>query len=110
MKREELEKFVGKVVCLDLVNHERPVGRLVEITEDGHAVIKNPFAYVPVQVGTTMQVQAISYAAPLFDVKKISVSLDHIIARLDVPTQMEQAYVRETSGVITETKPSIIVP
>ena len=110
MKREDLEPFVGKIVCLDMVNRERPVGRLLEITDDDHAIIKDPYIYVPVAVGSGMQVQAVSYAAPLHDMKKIRVHLDHIVMTLSLQAQMEQAYIRQTSGVITDTKPSIIVP
>lgn len=109
MRREDLADYVGKVVCLDLVNHERPVCKIVEVT-DTHVKVKNPYAYVPVVVGSGMQVQAFSYAAPLFEVKELDIELHHVIARLDVQPQMEQAYIRQTSGVITETKPSIIVP
>lgn len=109
MKREKLEEFVGQVVCLDLVNRERPVGRIAELTEDG-LVLKNPYVYVPVPVGNGMQVQALTYAAPLFDVKELEIPYDHILSKFDVPPQMEQAYIRQTSGVITESKPSIIVP
>lgn len=110
MKRNQLEKFIGKIVCLDLVNRERPVGRLTEITQDGDVILKNPYIYVPVPVGQGMQVQALSYAAPLYDVKEIRLELSHIVTRLDLNPQMEQAYIRQVSGVITETKPSIIVP
>jgi hypothetical protein len=109
MLRKDLEGFVGKIVCLDLVNRERPVCRIVSVT-DTHVKIKNPFIYVPVQVGTSMQVQAISYAAPLFEVKELDIELQHIVSRLELQPQMEQAYIRQTSGVITDTKPSIIVP
>jgi hypothetical protein len=110
MKRNELEKFIGKIVCLDLVNRERPVGRITEITEDGTVVLKEPYIFVPVPVGNGMQVQALSYAAPLFDVKEIRVHLSHIVLKLELQAQMEQAYIRQTSGLITESKPSIIVP
>ena len=107
MKAKDLEPFVGKIVCLDLVNRERPVGKLVEVTDE-YAVMKDPYVYIPVPVGQSMQVQALSYAAPLFDIKKLTIGLAHIIARLDVQAQMEQAYIRQTTGL--ETKPSIIVP
>lgn len=109
MKREKLEDFVGKVVCLDLTNRERPVGRITELNDYG-VVLKNPYVYVPVPVGNGMQVQALTYAAPLFPVKELEIGYEHIVARLDMPAQMEQAYIRDTSGVITETKPSILVP
>jgi hypothetical protein len=109
MKREDLESFVGKIICLDMTNHERPVGRLLEVT-DTHVVLKDPYIYVLVPAGNGMQVQALSYGAPLFEVKRLSLEFEHIIMRLDVTPQMEQAYIRQTSGVITETKPSIIVP
>lgn len=109
MKRSDLEPFVGKVVCLDLVNRERPVAKLTEVTDD-HVVLKDPYIYVPVPVGQSMQVQALTYAAPLFDVKTLTVALDHIVTRLDVQGQMEQAYTRQTSGLITDGKPTIIVP
>lgn len=110
MNREDLEPFVGKIVCLDLVNRERPVSRLLEVTDE-YVVLKDPYIYVPVPVGSSsMQVQALPYASPLYDVKRLQVSLDHIVVRLDVQPQMEQAYIRETSGIVTETKPSIIVP
>jgi len=109
MRRDELEEFIGKIICLDLVNCERPVCRLLTVTDD-YVVLKDPYIFVPVSVGNSMQVQAVSYAAPLFDVKKLQVSLDHIMARLDVQPQMEQAYIRQTSSIVTETKPSIIVP
>jgi hypothetical protein len=109
MKREELDEFIGKIICLDMVNRERPVARLLEITDD-HVVLKDPYVYVPVPVRDTMQVQALSYASPLFDVKMLKVALEHIVARLDIQPQMEQAYIRQTSGIVTETKPSIIVP
>ena len=109
MKREELEEFIGQIVCLDLVNRERPVGRLLEVTDD-HVIMKDPYVYVPVPVGSGMQVQALSYASPLFDVKKLKVALEHVVLKLDVQPQMEQAYIRQTSGIVTETKPSIIVP
>lgn len=109
MKYDELKDFVGKIICVDMINRERPVCKLVELTET-HAVLKDPYAYVPVAVGAGMQVQAFSYAAPLFDVKEIRVPLECIIMLLDVPPQMEQAYIRQTSGILTETKPSIIVP
>ncbi len=110
MRKEELVPFIGKIVGLDLVSGERPVAKLIEITDDGHAVLKDPYIYIPVAVGTGMQVQALSYAAPLFDVKTIRVALEHIMLRLDLQPQMEQAYIRQTSGIITDTKPSFIVP
>lgn len=109
MRYEDLADYVGKVVCLDLVNRERPVGKITEVT-DTHVTMKNPYIYVPVPAGNSMQVQALSYAAPLFDVKEIEIELQHVVTRLDVMPQMEQAYIRQTSGVITDTKPSIIVP
>lgn len=109
MKREDLDEFVGKIVCLDLVNRERPVAKLLEVTDE-YVVLKDPYIYIPVPVGNSMQVQALSYAAPLFDVKTLTVGLEHIIARFDLQGQMEQAYIRQTSGIVTETKPSIIVP
>lgn len=109
MKQSDLEPFVGKIVCLDLVNRERPVAKLIEVTEE-YAVLKDPYIYVPVPVGQSMQVQALTYAAPLFEVKQLNVALEHIVARLDVQGQMEQAYIRQTSGLITDTKPTIIVP
>ena len=109
MKRKDLEPFLNKIVCLDLVNRERPVAKLLEITDE-YVVLKDPYIYVPVPVGQSMQVQALSYAAPLFDVKKLTVALEHIVARLEIQTQMEQAYIRQTSGLVTESKPSIIVP
>lgn len=110
MKRSELEPFVGKVVGLDMVNRERPVCRISELTDDGYAVIKDPVAYVPVATAAGMQVQGISYAGPMFEVKKLRVAFEHIVAILDVPAQMEQAYVRHTSGLVTEAKPKFIVP
>lgn len=110
MKREELEPFLNKIICVDLVNRERPVAKLVGLT-DTHATLKDPYIYVPVPVGNTgMQVQALSYAAPLFNVKEITVELQHIVMRLELEGQMEQAYIRQTAGVIAPTKPSIIVP
>jgi hypothetical protein len=109
MKREDLEQFVGKIVCVDMVNRERPVAKLLEVTDE-YAVLKDPYIYIPVPVGNSMQVQALSYAAPLFDVKKLTVGLEHIIALLEVQGQMEQAYIRQTSSIVTETKPSIIIP
>jgi len=110
MKRIELEKFVGKVVALDMVNRERPVCRITELTDDGYAVCKDPVIYLPMPTPNGMQVQGISYAGPLFEVKKLRVAFEHIIAVLDVPPQMEQAYIRHASGLVTEAKPKIIVP
>ena len=110
MKRSELEPYVGKVVALDMLNRERPVCRILELTDDGYAVCKDPVIYLPVPTGAGMQVQGISYAGPLFEVKKLRVAFEHIVAILDVPTQMEQAYIRHSSGLVTETKPKIIVP
>ncbi len=110
MRREDLQAYVGKIVGLDLINRERPISVLLEITDDGYAVLKNPYIYIPVPVGTGMQVQALSYAAPLFEVKTIRVALEHIMMRLDLQPQMEQAYIRQTSGIITDTKPSFIIP
>lgn len=109
MQRKDFEPLIGKIVCLDMINRERPVCRVAEVT-DTHVKIKNPFVYVPVTVGSNMQVQAFSYAAPLHDVKELTVEYQHIIGLLEIQPQMEQAYIRQTSGVITETKPSIIVP
>ncbi len=110
MERKDLESRVGKIVCVDMVNRERPVCRLIELTLDGYAVFKDPLVFVPVAVGQNFQVQALSYASPLFEVKKLKVALDHIIALIDVPAQMEQAYTRHTSGLVTDTTPKIIVP
>jgi hypothetical protein len=110
MKRAELEPLVGKVVALDLVSRERPVCRITKITDDGYIVIKDPVVYVPVPTASGMQVQGISYAGPLFEVKVLRVAFEHIVAILDVPEQMEQAYIRHSSGLVTETKPKIIVP
>jgi hypothetical protein len=110
MKRNDLENFVGKVVCLDLTNRERPVGRLIKIRDDDVAILKNPLIYVPIPVKDGMNVQALTYAAPLFDVKILNVELINIIDRIDLPSHMEQDYVRRTSSIITENKPSIIVP
>lgn len=109
MKREELENYVGKIVCLDLVNRERPVARIIEVT-DTHVKLKNPYIYVPVMVENRMQVQAVSYAAPLYDVKEITVELQHVVLRLELNPTMEQAYIQQTSGLVTEAKPSIILP
>jgi hypothetical protein len=108
MKRVDFEPFLNKIVCLDLCNGQRPVGRLIEI-EDEHVVLNNPHVYVPVPVGSGMQVQALAYGAPLFDVKKLKIGYQHIISRLELQGQMEQAYIRQISGVITD-KPQIIVP
>jgi hypothetical protein len=110
MKRSELEGYVGKVVALDMLNRERPVCRITEITDDGYVVIKDPVIYVPVPTAAGMQVQGIAYAGPLFEVKKLRVAFEHIVAILDVPAQMEQAYIRHASGLVTEAKPKIIVP
>lgn len=110
MKRSELEGYVGKIVGMDIVNRERPVCRISELTDDGYAVIKDPVIYVPVATAAGMQVQGISYAGPLFDVKKLRIAFEHIVAILDVPAQMEQAYIRHVSGLVTETKPKFIVP
>jgi hypothetical protein len=109
MKKEELTPYIGKIIACDLVNRERPVCRLQDVT-DTHAILKDPYIYVPVPVGQGMQIQALSYAAPLFDIKEIRVQLEHIMMLLEIQPQMEQAYIRQTSGIITETKPSIIVP
>lgn len=110
MKREELLPYVGKIVCLDMLNRERPVCRISEVTEDGYAVVKDPMIFVPVPTNAGMQVQAITYAGPLFEVKKLRVHHDHVVAILAVPTQMEQAYIGHTTGLVTETKPTIIIP
>ncbi len=110
MKRNELEEHVGKVVCLDMLNRERPVCRINELTDDGYVVIKDPVIYIPVPTAGGMQVQGISYAGPLFDVKKLRVAFEHIVAVLEVPPQMEQAYIRHASGLVTDTKPKFIVP
>jgi hypothetical protein len=109
MKRSDLEPLIGKVVCLDMINRERPVCRVVEVT-DVDVLVKNPMIFIPVPAGESYQVQGISYAAPLFEVKTLRVGYDHIVALLDVPSQMEQAYVRNTSGIVTDTTPKIIVP
>jgi hypothetical protein len=109
MRRAELEKYVGKIICFDMVNRERPLARLIELTDD-YAIIKDPVIYVPVPTNSGMQVQAISYAGPLFEVKNLHVGYEHIVAILDAPAQMEQAYIRHTSGLMTEAKPKIIVP
>jgi hypothetical protein len=110
MQLHELEPLVGKIVCLDMLNRERPVCRIEEITEDGYVVVKDPVVYVPVPTAAGMQVQGIAYAGPLFDVKKLRVKFDHIVSIIDVPSQMEQAYIRHTSGLVTEAKPKIIIP
>jgi len=109
MKREHFDSLINHVICCDLVSGERPVAKLIEVTDD-HVVLKDPYIYIPVPVGSSMQVQALAYGAPLYDVKKLSVGYEHIIALLNVQPNMEQAYIRQTSGLVTETKPSIIVP
>jgi hypothetical protein len=110
VKREELTQYVGKIVCCDIVNRERPVCRITEVADDGYVVLKDPVIYIPVPTAAGMQVQGIAYAGPLFEVKTLRVQCEHIVAVLDVPPQMEQAYIRHVSGLMTETKPKIIMP
>lgn len=110
MKSASLQKYIGKVVALDLVNGHVVTAKLESIT-DGHAVIKQPleFTYAMRKPGE-LQVGSLPYGAPLFKVEHMEIDLTHILGAFDVPQAMEENYIRETTGIVPVQKPGLILP
>lgn len=113
MKIEAMKRLVGRVIALDLVNRERPVVKIVKVSDDGVVSITNPIIYMPIpKPGSTEEyaVAPVPYAAPLFNVTKMDIHVDHIISVIDVPANMEQAYVSQFGGIVTPKASGIVLP
>lgn len=108
MRVSDLTKHVGKTVGLDLISGNRVTAKIEAVSPDGYATIKQPFIYIPQPNGKIMPVP---YSAPLYEeVKTLDVSADHIIAVLDCPQAMIDAYAQMTGGLSTVAKPKLVIP
>lgn len=102
MRASELSKHVGQIVALDLVNAERPVGKIVTVDETNQTVtVSKPLVLMPQPDRSgSVNVMALPYGFPLYQSgETVVIDLAHIVMLLPLPEQLKSFYMQRTSGL-----------
>lgn len=113
MRLEDLKKYVGEVVILDLVNGAQVTTKLISIEDECWAKIGKLLIFqVQAELHNPLQpphpeknpiehkVRNAPYGFPLFEMKDETVlDIDHIIMAHDCPDDMAKVYHHVISGI-----------
>jgi len=99
----DINKYVGQIVTLDLVNGKEITTRIKSIKLDIVSCSK-PLIFIPIQddqnPGNT-RVISIPYGHPLYEVDDIELNINHIITIFKPSQAQQDSYATHTSSVVT---------
>jgi hypothetical protein len=105
-----MEKYLNKIVTLDLVNGKEITTRILEIN-DNIITCSKPLIFVPIpdeHNRQNMQIMALPYGHPMYDVgKTIEINTNHVITVFTPTIEQQESYAKHT-GTIVAVPPSAI--
>jgi len=98
----DISEHIGKIVTLDLVNGKEITVRIKSIDKDVVCCSK-PLMFVPVpdeHHPNTTKVIAIPYGHPMYEVKDINISINHIITVFQPSQDQQESYAKHTGSIV----------
>jgi hypothetical protein len=97
---KKLSASIGKIVMIELANGRDMIGR-VHSADGMSVVIKRPaILMMEPGPGGTVRMGLVPYGAPIFPTEEATLQASHVILAHDVPKQVEDQYVKQTSGIV----------
>jgi len=98
-----VEKYVSKIVTLDMVNGKEITVRVLSVDDD---IIKcsKPLMFVPIQDErdqTSTKIITIPYGHPLYQVDSIDVNVNHVITVLEPSVEQQNTYAKYTNSFVS---------
>ena len=98
----DINKYVGQIVTLDMVNGKELTLRIKSVDEDKVSCSK-PLMFVPVpdeQKPNHTKVIALPYGHPMYEVNDIVLDVNHIITVFQPSQEQKDSYAKHTGSIV----------